>query len=95
MYEPPTVKPRRTTGKHGDRQIAFLAIGTRPAKFPHMDISAATAAPQASKYNPPPSSSKVDYNPPPTKEGLTPSLEAIAAEAAAADPRGRNLDIFA
>jgi len=62
-----------------------------------MDISAATAAPQSSKYNPTSNTSKVDYNPPPVKEGITPSREAIAAEAVAAanDPRGNNLDIFA
>jgi len=62
-----------------------------------MEISATATAPQSSKYNPTSHAPKVDYNPPPAKDGITPSREAIAAEAVAAagDPRGRNLDIFA
>jgi len=72
-------------------------INFRFARFPRMEISATATAPQSSKYNPTSHAPKVDYNPPPAKDGITPSREAIAAEAVAAagDPRGRNLDIFA
>jgi hypothetical protein len=62
-----------------------------------MEISPTEVAPQSLKFNSTSNASKVDYNPPPVEEGITPSREAIAAEAKAAanDPRGSNLDIFA
>jgi len=62
-----------------------------------MDISAAVASTSGLKLTAQ-IAPAVDYNPPPSKEGIPPSRDAIVAEtraAQSANPRGRNLDIFA